>query len=423
MTSFIGSGTLRFVLAYDYEIPNTSYGQMVIAVDDYHKIPEYMYGIERDLRAKYPGINVFPHYFSDGPPNTYKIEMRFRGTDKNVLTKLADQAITILKSTKNAKNIMTDWRQQVRVIKPEYSDVQARRVGVNRNDLSKTLQWACNGIKIGNYREKDELLPLISWPPDGERGSIENINNITVWSPLNRAYVPLQQVIKDVDVKWEWPIIKRRERKPTITVKCNPTIGAADSFRKKIKNKIENIYLPPGYNLEWGGEYESSLIAKEPLKRSFPLCVLGMFFIIVFLFNSYRKPIIIMLIVPLSIIGVAVGLWIFNLSFSFMAILGFLGLSGMLIKNAVVLIDQINLDLKAGKTQYKAVLDAAVSRLRPVTMAAGTTILGMLPLITDPFYANMAVTIMGGLCAATFLTLLLVPVLYTILYKVKPVES
>jgi len=419
VTSIVGGGTLRFVLAYDYENPNTSYGQMVIEVNDYHKIPEYMYEIERNLRLKYPNIEIFPHYFSDGPPNLYKIEVRFRGPDKKILAKLADQSINILNSTKNVKNMITDWRQKVRVIKPEYSDVQARKVGVNRNDLSKTLQWSCNGIRIGNYREKDELLSMISWPSDNERGSIDNINNITVWSPLNKTYVPLQQVIKDVDLKWEWPIIKRRNRKPTITVKCNPIIGVADSFRKKIKNKIENIHLPPGYNLEWGGEYESSLEAQEPLKKSFPLCVLGMFFIIVCLFNSFREPVIIILVVPLSIIGVAVGLWIFNLSFSFMAILGFLGLTGMLIKNAIILIDQINLDLKTGKTQYQAVLDSAVSRLRPVTMAAGTTILGMLPLVTDPFYANMAVTIMGGLCAATFLTLILVPVLYTIFYKVK----
>jgi len=419
VTSFIGSGTLRFVLVYDYEIPNTSYGQMVVQVDDYHKIPEYMYEIEKDLQTKYPDIQFLFHLFSDGPPNTYKVEVRFRGPDKNVLSKLANQAVDILKSTKNVKNLMTDWRQKVIVIKPEYSDVQARRVGVNRNDLSKTLQWSCNGIRIGNYREKDELLPMISWPSDSERGSIDNINNITVWSPLNKTYVPLQQIVKDVDLKWEWPIIKRRERKPTITVKCNPIVGVADSFRKKIKSKIENIHLPTGYNLEWGGEYESSKEAQAPLKKSFPLCVLGMFLIIVFLFNSFREPVIIMLVVPLSIIGISIGLWIFNLSFSFMAILGFLGLSGMLIKNAIILIDQINLDLKAGKTQYQAVLDSAVSRLRPVTMAAGTTILGMLPLVLDPFYANMAVTIMGGLCAATFLTLLLVPVLYSIFYSVK----
>jgi len=337
VTSFIGSGTLRFVLAYDYENPNTSYGQMVVQVDDYHKIPEYMYEIEKDLQTKYPDIQFLLHFFSDGPPNLYKVEIRFRGPDKNVLANLANQAVDILKATKNAKNIMTDWRQQVIVIKPEYSDVQARRVGVNRNDLSKTLQWACNGIKIGNYREKDELLPMISWPPKEERGSIDNFNNITVWSPLNKTYVPLQQVVKDVGLKWECPIIKRRERKPTITVKCNPIVGVADSFRKKIKNKIENIQLPPGYNLEWGGEYESSQEAQAPLKKSFPLCVLGMFLIIVFLFNSFREPIIIMLVVPLSIIGISIGLWIFNLSFSFMAILGFLGLSGMLIKNAMIL--------------------------------------------------------------------------------------
>ena len=338
--------------------------------------------------------------------------------------KLADLAGAILKSTQNVRNMRTDWRQQVRVIRPEYSEMQARKAGITRDDLSRAMQWSCNGLTIGNYREADEIMPIISRPLDNERGSVDNINDIMVWSGLNKTYVPLQQVIKGVEIKWEWPIIKRKNRERTVTIMCNPITGLADPLRNQIKDKIEAIPLPSGYSMEWGGEYESSQEAQGPLRKAFPLCILGMFFIVVCLFNSIREPLVIFFTVPLSIIGIAVGLWIFNLPFGFMAILGFLGLSGMLIKNAIILIDQVNLDLKAGKSQYQAILDSAVSRMRPVTMAAGTTILGLLPLVFDPFYAAMSVTIMSGLCAATFLTLVLVPVLYCFLYRVKlPVET
>lgn len=175
--------------------------------------------------------------------------------------------------------------------------------------------------------------------------------------------------------------------------------------------------------MEWAGEYADSQEAQDPLKLSFPLCLGGMFFLLVCLFNSVRRPVIIFLTVPLAIIGVSAGLLLTQKPFGFMAILGFLGLSGMLIKNAIVLIDQIELDIREGKAPYQAILDAAVSRLRPVMMAAGTTILGMAPLITDPLYASMAVTIMGGLFGATFLTLMVVPLLYTLLFRIVPEEK
>jgi multidrug efflux pump subunit AcrB len=178
--------------------------------------------------------------------------------------------------------------------------------------------------------------------------------------------------------------------------------------------------LPAGYTLEWGGEYKESAKAQGPLMKIFPICILAMFVIVVWLFNSIKLPLIIFLTVPLSMVGVTAGLLLTEVPFGFMAILGFLGLSGMQIKTAIVLIDQIGLDLQAGKPPYKAILDSSVSRMRPIFMASGTTILGMAPLVFDPLYAGMGVTIMGGLLVATFLTLLLVPVLYSMVFQIKP---
>ena len=206
---------------------------------------------------------------------------------------------------------------------------------------------------------------------------------------------------------------------PTITVQADSTTEAS-ALLNKVKPKIEAIQLPPGYALEWGGEYEESEKGQKGLKSLFPIAIILRFIIVCLLFKTLREPLIIYLCLPFSIIGVAAGLLIFHLPFGFMAILGFLGLTGMLIRNAVVLLDQINKDLDAGEPPYKAVLDASVSRLRPVCMAAGATIVGMAPLVVHPFFSGMAATIMCGLFVATTLTLVIVPIFYTILFKVVP---
>jgi multidrug efflux pump subunit AcrB len=184
--------------------------------------------------------------------------------------------------------------------------------------------------------------------------------------------------------------------------------------------EIEKIDLPEGYTLEWGGEYEESNEGKEPLAVMFPFCLLGMFVLLIMQFNAIRQPVIIFLCVPLSIIGVTAGLLVTNLAFGFMAILGFLGLSGMLIKNAIILIDQIEIDRKTQENPYHAILSAAVSRLRPVVLASGTTVLGMTPLIWDPFYASMAATIAGGLIIGTALTLIVEPLFYMLFFRITP---
>lgn len=418
VSAFVGEGTLRFILPYNYESANSSYGQLLVEVDDYRKIEGLIFQVEEYLRRNFPDAEPHCTRFMTGPSNEYTIEARFRGSDVKKLKGLAAQAEEVMRATPGTRDVRTDWRQPVFVIRPEFSETRARRAGSSRKDLADSLQWSFNGTPVGLYREGVELIPIVSRPVQEERASAEDLEDVQVWSSLAGAYVPLQQLVSGVNSVWEDPLVQRRDRQRTVTVQSNPVTGLTEPLRLAMRDRIEAIPLPPGYTMEWAGEYADSQTAKDPLKRSFPLCLGAMFVILVCLFNSVRRPFIIFLTVPLAIIGVTAGLLVTGQAFGFMAILGFLGLSGMLIKNAIVLIDQIELDLAAGKAPYKAILDSAVSRLRPVMMAAGTTILGMAPLVSDPLYASMAVTIMGGLFGATFLTLIVVPVLYSLVFRI-----
>ena len=419
ITSFVGEGGIRFILPYDYQITNSSYGQLLVEVEDRQQIDDLIQQVETFLNKNFPDSEPYCQKIISGPPTTYLLEARFRGPDIEVLQGMAKQAKKIMQDTPNLRDIRTDWRQQVRVLRPVFSESQARRIGVTRSDLSKSTQWNFGGIITGIYRENDELIPIITRPPRQERNSVDNLKDIQVWSSLGQVFVPIGQVITDVVQEWEWPIIKRQDQQRSITVQGNPVKGNADPVRRAMQERMAAIELPPGYSMTWEGEFSESVEAKEPLVKIFPLCVLGMFITVVWLFNSIRRPMIIFLTVPLSIIGIAGGLLLVGLPFGFMCILGFLGLSGMLIKNAIVLVEQIEICLRAGMEPLTAILDASVSRLRPVFMASGTTILGMAPLIYDPMFAGMAVTIMGGLFISTMLTLIIVPVFYSIAYNIK----
>jgi multidrug efflux pump subunit AcrB len=230
--------------------------------------------------------------------------------------------------------------------------------------------------------------------------------------------IPLRQVVAGFETGFEDEIIMRKDRKRTITVFCDPRSGPASVLFERLRPQIEAIEFPPGYTLEWGGEYEDSADAQAGLTAMLPVFLLMMVLVVIGLFNSLRQPLIIWLCVPLALIGVTAGLLLTRQPFGFMALLGFLSLSGMLIKNAVVLIDEINLQSSGDKDLLNAIVDSGASRLRPVAMAALTTALGMLPLIPDAFFVSMAVTIIAGLLFATVLTMVVVPVLYAIFFRV-----
>jgi multidrug efflux pump subunit AcrB len=301
----------------------------------------------------------------------------------------------------------------------DYSQERGRWASVTREDIALTTKRAFDGRDIGSYREGDVLLPILLRHVEEERRNVSGIDELQVQPAMSTYSVPLSQVTDGVNLSWEDPIIGRRDRRRTITVEANPIQGVTlPTLLASVREAFEAIELPPGYTLEWGGEYEDTLAAQASLLPGMVPAGAVVIFIIVALFNAYRPPLIILLTIPFALIGVVGGLLAFDVPFGFVALLGAMSLSGMMIKNAVVLLDQVNLNLTGGMAPYPAIVEAAVSRLRPVVLAAATTVLGVVPLLGDVFWVGLSVTLMAGLSFGTVLTMVLVPVLYTIVYRV-----
>ncbi|RLD12009.1 MAG: AcrB/AcrD/AcrF family protein [Chlamydiae bacterium] len=421
--TIVGQGAARFLLTFTAEKNNSCYAYFLVSVDDSKELSNLMPKVQKYLdENQLDGIAVVQP-FEMGPGGGAKIEARFSGPNGEILREIANQAIDIMYADGGARGIRTDWRHMIPVIQPVLSEVQARRVGIERPDVCKTLQMSFDGTKAGIYRERDELLDIIARAPENERNDISDMNNIQIWSPAAEKMIPLRQVISGFETIFEDSIRFRRDRRPTITAQCDQRAGPATLLLSRIKPKIEAIKLPPGYNLEWGGEFENSNDAQAGIAANAPLFLITMVLIVIFLFNSIRQPLVIWLTVPFAMIGITAGLLITKQPFGFMALLGMLSLVGMQIKNAIVLIDEINSQLKLGKQPLTAILDSAVSRIRPVSMAAATTVLGMMPLLLDAFFKSMAVTIMFGLTFACVLTMIIVPVFYAIFFKIKWVKE
>lgn len=418
VASFVGGGALRFILVYTPEKNYKSYGQLLVTVKDYREIAHLIPKVRQYLAQTFPDAEPKIKKFKLGPGSGAQIKVRFSGPDPVVLRQLSNQAQAIMHADGGALEIRDDWRQRVKMLRPQFAEAQARVVGISRSALSQSLETVFSGTQVGVYREGNKRLPIISRPPEAERVGVDNIKNIHLWSPAAQHSIPLRQIVSGFETVWIDPLIHRRNRKRTIIAQCDPKVGNASVVFERIRPKIEAIELPLGYEMEWGGEYEDSTNAQKALSVNLPITFLIMVVIVIFLFNALRQALIIWLCVPLAIIGVTPGLLLAGESFGFMALLGFLSLTGMLIKNAIVLIDQIDLEIREGKVPFYAILDSSVSRLRPVTMAAITTVLGMIPLIFDAFFISMAVTIMFGLAFATILTLIVVPVLYAIFFRV-----
>lgn len=422
VSSTVGKGGLRFMLTYAPEKAYSSYGQLIVETKDYEVIDTMIREIENYTAEHYPAAVVNFKKLTLGAQVPAKIEARFSGPDPQVLRDLATQAKGILDADPATVGVRDDWRERSKMVRPQFAEQQARLVGVSKQDLDTLLLYSFSGVNTGLYRDGTTLMPIIARAPASERLDIGSAPNLQVWSPVNSTYIPVQQVVSEFKVEWEDAIIARRDRKRTITAMADANLLMDDTVAAifaRVAPKIEAIPLPAGYQLEWGGEYESQVKAQTALFSAIPLGILLMFGITILLFNTIRQPIAIWTTVPLSIIGVTVGLLLLDKPFTFTALLGLISLSGMLIKNGIVLVDQINSELHEGKEPYNAVFDSAVSRVRPVSMAAITTILGMIPLLTDVFFESMAVTIMFGLFFATVLTLIVVPVVYTLLYRIK----
>ena len=422
VSTYAGSGAPRFTLTYSAETQNPSYGFILVEVDKmdkelvddmFPKLGEYLDVLAPNVLSKLMKFKMGASYDST-------IEARFFGDDAEILRDLTQQAMEIMYAEPKAQYIRNNWRQREKVSVPLYAEDRARFAGITRNQMSAALQLNFIGQNIGLYRERNNLIPIISRPILSDRNSIDDLYYSTIWSNSAGRYVPIQQIVSGFATEWQDTVIYRKYGLRCMIAMAEPVIGATGpELLSRIRDKIEAIELPEGYTLQWGGQYESSNDANSGLMKTLPISFLIMGMIVIILYDAVKQAIIIYLNVPLAIIGVTTGLLLTNVPFGFMALLGFLSLSGMMIKNAIVLVDQIDQDRAAGKTTYQAILDSGVSRVRPVALGAATTVMGMTPLISDPFFQGMAVTIVFGLTFATVLTLLICPVFYAVFFRAK----
>jgi len=422
--TLIGQGTLRFMLVYSPESPSSAYGQFLIKVDDYDRIAAILPKIQSYIDANFPDAQAKVWQFQLGPGGGSKIEAEFSGRDPVVLRQLADQAKALMAANPKAISIKDDWRQPVSVIEVKYNEQNGRRLGISREDLAQALRTNFSGRAIGVYREGDQLIQIITRAPERERLNAAAMKGVQITSQTTGKSVPILSVVDGFETVWRNSRLRRVDRVWTINAQSDPVPGAlASELLEDIRPEIEAIELPEGYAFEWGGEAGDSAEANGSLASTLPLGFLAMVLVVVVLFNSLKQPLIIWLTVPLSIIGVVFGLLLTGTAMEFMAILGLLSLSGLLIKNAIVLVDQMDLEIRDGKPRYDAVIDSATSRVRPVMMGSLTTVLGVIPLFFDAFFSSMAVVLVFGLTFATVLTLVIVPVFYAKIIGISADES
>lgn len=420
VTATIGRGAERFILTYAQEFSNTSYAQLIVRVKSFEDVQPVMDKLKGIMKAQYPQAFTKFKRFELGPSTDAKIEARLIGPDPDMLRQYADKVIDIFEAEPQAMNVRQDWRERVKVLRPVYDEAEGRRLGVTKSDMDRALLINVNSMPIGLYRDGSKLLPIVTRPPERERNTLNKLEDVLVYSPVKHAYINIGQVMRSVELEWEDALIKRRDRKRTLSVLADPVDNVTPaSLHNKIRAEVEAIKLPRGYSLQWGGEYEAQQDANVAVFAFVPLGVLVMVVLTVLLFKSVKQTLVVWAGVPLSIIGVTTGLLITSSPFSFMALLAVLSLIGMQLKNGIVLVEEIKrLNEEENQSWHDAITHASISRLRPVSMAAVTTILGMVPLLGDVFFQPMAVTIMFGLGFATILTLVVVPVVFALMYKV-----
>jgi multidrug efflux pump subunit AcrB len=426
VATFIGAGPPRFYLPVDSESPNSSYGQIIINVEDFHKIPEIIGGMEEWAANRDMDAMIRVRSYGVGPADTWKFEARFSGpaeADLAFLRELGERGMKLLATSPLATDMRTDIRERVQDVVPEYSQERARWASVDRQDIARATKRNYDGLQVGLYREGKDLYPILLRHTEDER-SAAGLEMLQIQPSLSTETVPLSQVVSEVRTDWADPIIIRFDRRRAVTVQGSPLNSTFPALYADIGDEFADMAaeLPQGYELFWDGEYYSSKEAQESLIPGMAPAFVIIILIIVGLFNAYRPPVIILLTIPFALIGITWGLLATNSAFGFVALLGAMSLAGMMIKNSIVLLDQVNIELDEGRSPYDAIISAGISRLRPVLLAAATTVLGVMPLLPDVFWVGMAVTIMAGLTFGSILTMFLVPVLYAMLYKV-PVPS
>ena len=417
-TAFVGQGADRFMLTYQAEDPNPSYGHIIVRTETIDEIAALIADMEVFAAQNLPQGEFRAKRLAFGPGGGDPIQARFSGPDPEVLRDLADEAMSrLINASTNIVAPRIDWREQEQVLRPIYATDRAQEAGITRDEITSTLKFATEGIDAGVFREGERQIPIVlRADPDAGVALTDHV----VYSQSADTLLPFEQVTNGLTFDPQNTLLMRRDRLLTITVGADITKGlTAAQVQAEVQEAIDTMPLPSGYKMEWGGEFESSADAQASLAQQLPLSLIVMVLISILLFNALRQPLIIWLLVPMSVNGVSLALLGTGMPFTFTALLGLLSLSGMLIKNGIVLVEEIDIvrDEKPNQSLTDSIVEASTSRLRPVILAAATTILGMTPLIWDAFFQSMAVTIMGGLAFASILTLVAAPVFYYAFFK------
>ena len=417
----LGGSPVRYYLASSSVGPKPNFANVLIET----QVPEDAQAEEGKfydyMVANYPNILTRSALFALSPVPDAAIEIGFIGDNVDTLIALTQKAQEIARNYDQVMEVRNSWGNKVPVWKPLYSQEKGLRLGITRQQVAYSLRSATNGVPLGEYREGDVFMPILLKDADKDSISLNDIKTLPVYSAKGRS-VKVEQVIDDFSLDYEFNVVRRFNREPCMLMQCEPKRGANTmaAFSHLWKKVQEEIQVPEGYKMTYFGEQSEQDKGNKAIAANIPLMFGLIYVTLLFLFPKYyRKPVLIMAMLPLIFIGVVLGLLVFGKSLDFFAMLGLLGLIGMNIKNAIVLVDEIGLQLNAGLSPVNAVIEATKTRIVPVTMASGTTILGMLPLLGDAMFAGMAATIMGGLFVSTILTIFVLPVTYCVFFKIK----
>ena len=416
----IGSSPARYYVCTIPELPNPAYGEIIVSVDKLKNLEAVANSALDYANKNLAGIVVGAKKYPNGVPTQYPIEIAFSGQDPKILRDLANEAMEIIKKHPDVSNVKTDWRNKVLTWNGDYSQSKGLRGNITPIDVTTGLMRTTTGMIIGKIEENDNSLAVILKETKDSSNDINDIGQTPIWGVALKSE-PLSGVLNKEFLSFEEGQIWRRNRVRTITVQCDVPMGViAEEVRRDFKEEIENIKLPKGYTMTWFGEHYEQVKNFIALISEVPLTLIIMFTICVLLFASVKIPMIIFSALPFAMIGIAPGLFLTGKSFGFMSTIGFVSLSGMMIKNMIVLVDEINYEINIlKKDKFIALVDSAISRMRSVALAALTTILGMIPLLWDPLYGDMAATIIFGLFVSTVLTLFVFPVGYGLFYNIK----
>ena len=447
ITTSIGGTPSRYNLVRSIATPSLSYGELIIDFESPKALVENINDIQKELSKRYPDAYIKLKRYNL-MFKKYPIEVCFSGPDPSVLHRLADSAMAVIAASDKVYLPTSDWEPQVPVLSVNYDQPSARTTGLSRRDVATSILAYTSGIPIATFYDGIHNEGIVLKCTDALGNDLDRIDNVPVFgimpnfnNLLNRSTLqklfsgaidkdnliemltqttPLKQVAKAVELKWEEPVVMRYNGQRQQRVQCSPCPGVGtEAARASREQQIEKINLPAGYSLSWQGEKMASDRSMKYLFNGFPLAIILIIMILIMLFKDYKKPAIIFCCIPLIFAGVIPAVLITGKPFGFVAIVGVLGLIGMMIKNGIVLMDEINLQISEGVEPRDALVNSSKSRLRPVMMASLTTILGMIPLIPDAMFGSLAVTIMGGLFVGTLITLIFIPILYAMFFKIK----